>query len=163
LGGEWKARWVDDQPLPSDIPIQWAYSVVICDDKGYVCRKKGTTLWDTTEGEPNDGEKAETFLQRIAKERVSASSGKIELVGFLDCKATSHNTKTKVGGRTTIPFFLTASGKVQNAPRDSEYERRRLPLNEFMKVLRARYPQFEEYMGLIVDRYQIMKAKGEIN
>jgi len=161
LADQWRARWVAEQVLPKDAPVVYAYSLVFMGDKGYVTRSTGETAWDTVEGELATGEKPETFVKRAAKERTGAIVGKVELIGYFECKATSHNAGYPKDTLTLRPIYVAVAKQVKDIPAGSAYERRRLPLNEYMAALRSRYPQLELYFAKAVERFAIMRAKGE--
>ncbi len=161
LEDRWRARWVDGQSLPKDVSVLYAYSLVVMGDRGYVTRRPGDTAWDTVEGAPNEGEKPEAFIKRAAKARTGAVVGKIELVGFFECKATSHNTDYPRDTVTLRPVYVAVAKQVKDVPDRQAFERRRLPLNEFMAAIRLRYPQLEPYFVKAMERFAVMRARGE--
>jgi len=160
LGDLWRARWTDGGPLPAGVRIDRLYGVVMLDNRGYVCRARGSEHWDTLEGSPGP-DKPDSYLKRIAREHIGADTALAELIGYLDCRATSHNPEAPAGTRAVQGFYLVAARKVAPSPRNTAFERRRLPLNEFMQALRLRYPEFEEYMGKALERYVVLHARGE--
>jgi hypothetical protein len=162
ISDQWRARFVDEQDLPPNAPVSYAYAVVYMGDKGYVCRRPGEQQWDTIEGELAEKEQPEGFVKRAAKERMGATIGKLVLIGFLECKATSHNPDYAPGTVTVRPIYLAVAKKVEDLPGESEYERRRLPLNQHFSALRARYPELEDYLGNAAQQYAVMRAKGEV-
>lgn len=161
IADQWRARFVDEQDLPPNAPVAYAYAVLYMGDKGYVCREEGVERWGTLEGTLEEKERPEAFVKRIAKERMGATVGKLALVGFLECKATSHNTDYEAGAVTVRPIYLAVAKKVGDAPEGSGYERRRLPLNEHFKALRVRYPELDDYFAKAANQYGVMRAKGE--
>lgn len=161
LGDLWRARWVEGGPLPRGVPVDRLYGVVLLDSKGYVSRARGAEHWDTLEGVPAAGEPPAAFLKKLARDHVGADATVIELIGYLDCRATSHNPTAPAGTAAVRAFYTMAARKVAANPGDPAFERRRLPLNEFMQALRLRYPEFEEYFGKSVERYVILHAKNE--
>ena len=48
-----------------------------------------------------------------------------------------------------------------NRRRESGFERRRLPLNEFAKALRTGYPELNESITIAVDRFLVLQSRGE--
>jgi len=161
ISDQWRARFVDEQDLPPNAPVAYAYAILYMGDKGYVCREAGADRWGTLEGALDGKERAEAFVKRIAKERVGAVIGKLALVGFLECKATSHNPDYEAGAVTVRPIYVAVAKKVGEVAEGSGYERRRLPLNEHFKALRARYPELDDYFGKAAQQYAVMRAKGE--
>ena len=161
ISDQWRARFVDEQDLPPNAPVRYAYAILYMGDKGYVCREAGADRWGTLEGALDGKERAEAFVKRIAKERVGAVIGKLALVGFLECKATSHNPDYEAGAVTVRPIYVAVAKKVGEVAEGSGYERRRLPLNEHFKALRARYPELDDYFGKAAQQYAVMRAKGE--
>ena len=161
LGDLWRARWIEDEPLPRGVRVEYVYATVLLDDRGYLCRPAGAEQWDAVEGQPEEGARAEPWVKRACRDRVGAETRMIQLIGFLDCRATSHNPAHKAGSRAVMPFYTVGARRVAMSPRDPGFERRRLPLNEYGVALRKRYPQFIPYFPAMVDRYVILKAQGE--
>lgn len=162
IGDQWRARWNDEQALPKGAPVVYAYAVVCLDSKGYVTRKAGSTTWGTIEGDLRPGESPEAFVKRAAKEQVGARSGRLELIGFLECKATSHNVDYPRDAITLRPIYLFAPKQLGDVPDGSGYERRRLPMNEFVVALRSRYPELDQYLVKATERYAVLKARAEV-
>jgi len=161
LGDAWLARWIKDEELPADVPVGYAYGLVFLGDKGYVCRRESANGWGTVEGSPN-GVAIEAYLKQAAKEQTGATIGRFELVGFLYCKATSHNPDYEAGGATTRPVYVLVASKVEDVPDASGFVRRRLPLNEYLMALRDRYPEIGKHMTEASEKYSIMRARGEV-
>ncbi|MCE7928594.1 MAG: hypothetical protein HUU14_04875 [Dehalococcoidia bacterium] len=153
---EWRARWVDERVLPEDAPVDYAYVIVWMGGFGYVTRSIGETVWRTVEGAPGAGEKPPAFVKRITREQTGAT-GQFELVGFFECKATSHNPSFPPGAVRVRPLYFVLASEVKDLGRESPYERRRLPVNEHLKALRQRYPEFETYLGKAADRYAMLR------
>ncbi|MBE0611781.1 MAG: hypothetical protein IH609_20535 [Dehalococcoidia bacterium] len=160
LQDQWRARWVDEQELPENAPVSWAYGMVCMGDNGYATRAKGGARWEMIEG-PTGDKQPEAFVKQAAIERMGATAGRMELIGFFECKATRLNTGVKPGTITVRPFYLVVAKKVADLPEGSDYERRRMRMAEFMVAMRARYPEFEDYIGRCASRYAILRAKGE--
>jgi ADP-ribose pyrophosphatase YjhB (NUDIX family) len=162
IGNAWRATWVADPELPEGAPVLHAYVVVLCDEKGYVTRRTGTSHWGVAEGAVAAGETPEAFARRAAAEQTGAVAGEPQLLGYFECRATSYNPDFPAGTTTVRPIYLFAARKMQDLGPNANFERRRLPLNEFAKALRASYPELNESITLAVDRYLVQKAKGEI-
>ena len=161
IGNSWLARWIKDEELPSDVPVDYAYGLVFLGDKGYVSREGSAKVWGTVEGTP-DGADVESYLKRAAKEQTGATIGKLELIGFLYCKATSHNPEHEAGYATARPIFVLVAKKVDDIPDGSPFVRRRLPLNEHLMAMRERYYELANYMTEASEKYSIMRARGEV-
>jgi ADP-ribose pyrophosphatase YjhB (NUDIX family) len=158
---QWRARWVDEQILPKGVPVVYAYSLVFMGDRGYATRRVGDSVWSTVEGDMAPGEKPEAFIRRAAREQTGAIAARLELIGFFECKATSHNTEYPKDAVTVRPVYVVVAKQVRDVPEGTGYERRRLPLNEFMATIRARYPELGDYFGKAIERFAIMRARGE--
>lgn len=161
LGDAWRGRWIKDEALPADVPVNYAYGVVYAGDKGYVCRPEGASAWGTVECEPG-GADVEKALKKAAKEQTGAAIDKAVLAGFLFCKATSLNPDFEAGVPTTRPIYVLSAKKVDDIPEGSPYQRRRLPINEHIKALRARYPEIDDYLSEAAEKYLVLKARGEL-
>lgn len=160
LSDDWRARWIDEQELPENAPVNYAYAVVMMGDKGYVTRTRGGSVWGTVEGAV-EGETPAAFVHRAAKEQTGATIRTLELLGFLECRATSHNEQFSAGSITVRPMYLVVAKSIGDLPGGSGYEKRRLPMNEYLMALRGRYPELMEHFGQAGQRYAIMRAKGE--
>jgi hypothetical protein len=158
LGDEWRAVWVGQPSLPKDLPALYGYVVVICDGKGYVSRRAGEARWGAAEGALQAGEKPDAFVKRIAGDMTGAQSVKPHLMGYLECKATTHNRDFKAGMGAVRPVYLAVAAKMKDLGKESPYERRRLPLNEFARELRDRYPELNDAITMPVDRYLVLQA-----
>ena len=91
----------------------------------------------------------------------NATAGVPHLLGYYECRATSHNPDFPVGTTTVRPIYLFAATKLKDIGRESGFERRRLPLNEFAKALRTGYPELNESITIAVDRYLVLQSRGE--
>lgn len=156
LSDEWRARWNDEPLLPRDAPVDYVYVIVWMGDFGYVTRSVGEQVWRTVEGAPEPGEKPLAYARRAAREQAGAT-GQVELVGFFECKATSHNPAFPPGTVRVRPLYFIVAKRVKDLGRESPFERRRLPLNEHMKALRQRYPEFETYLGKAAGLYALTR------
>jgi hypothetical protein len=158
LQDQWRARWVDEQVLPPNAPVNYAFGMVVAGEKGYVIRRPGEPAWGMVEGETGD-EGAQAFVEGQVRARMGIEPGLVDLIGFFECKATRHNREYKQGSLTIRPFYLVVAKEVGTTP--SGWERRRLPLNEFMVALRARYPELDEYLGKAAFRYALLRKEGK--
>ena len=158
---EWRARWFAQSELPESAPVAYEYVVVVMGDKGYVTRPKGATVWGSVEGARGD-ETPEACVRRSVKEQLGATAGRIDLLGFFECRATSHNPEFPKDFITVRPVYLVVAKKIDDLPRDSAFEKRRLPINEFMPALRGRYPELEAQVQAAGQRYAILRAQGEV-
>lgn len=161
LGNDWLARWEQGDELPRGVPVIDVYASVYLGDKGYVFRPRGEEMWGTLNGRPDGDEKPLPYLKSLAKAG-GITPGKVVLIGYFDCKATSHNTEYPAEARAVLPFYAIAAKTAKDVPADSPYERRRLPINEHMAALRQRYQEFEIPLSEAADRYLILRARGEV-
>lgn len=161
LADQWRARWVDEQELPANAPVNWAYGMVCMGDYGYATRASGAPKWEMLDGPTGDAD-ADAFIRDVAMERTGATPGKVELIGYFECKATRHNTEYGQGTITVRPFYLVVAKSVSDLPEGSGYERRRMRMAEYMVAMRARYPELEDYIGQCALRYSVLRAKGEV-
>ena len=161
LGDRWRARWIPEEEFPTGAPVIYAWANLFAGDRGYVLRKKGETVWGTLEGDVDAAEGPIAFLRRAAQERAGITVDKLQPVGYLLCRATRHNQDYELGAPAIMAVYAAVAGEVGEVPDDSEYERRRLPLNEFGAALRLRYPEVEPHLANATQRYMVMRAKGE--
>jgi hypothetical protein len=161
IGDEWRARWSDADELPGGAPIFYGYALVAVGDKGYVTRRKGEAEYGIAEGTFVEGEQPEAFAARLAAEQVGALEPRVELIGYLDCKATSYNPDFPPGANTVRPIYLVSGKRIEDLGEASPFERRRLPLNEFAKAVRDRHPDLYRYLQKAVDRHTILHLRGE--
>jgi hypothetical protein len=161
IGDAWRATWVAEPEIPEGAPVIYGYVVVAGDSKGYASRRTGSTQWGVAEGAVLANESPEAFAKRAAAEQAGAVAGKAHLIGFFECRATSHNPDFEAGVTTVRPIYLFAATKLKDLGREAGFERRRLPLNEFAKTLRASYPELNESITATLDRYLVLQARGE--
>ena len=161
LSDQWRGRWIDEQELPEYAPVNYAYAFVMMGDKGYVTRREDAQFWDTIEGAVENGDSAEAFVRRAAKERMGATLGTLDMLGFFECRATSHNPEFDAGSITVRPLYLAVAKKVEDVPDGTGYVRRRLPRNEYMKAMRDRYAEMKDYVGMAGSHYVMLQAKGQ--
>jgi hypothetical protein len=163
LGDEWRALWVEGQPFPEGVPVLHLYAAVLMGDKGYVVRERGSDArWGTVEGPVAPGEKPDAAIKRMAKEQVNATPVRLELMGYLRCRATSHNTEYPKDSPAVRPIYLFAAKQVKDLGSTASFERRRLPMNEYMVAIRSRYPEIDDYLPKAVERYMVLRAKAEL-
>lgn len=162
IGDAWRAVWEKADELPEHAPVFYARAVIFKDDRGYVTRPAGSDeRWGIVEGNLGPDETPDAFVKRAALEQTGAKVRKSWLVGFLECKATSHNSDFEPGAVTVQPLYVAVARSVGDVPADSPFERRRLPMNEFMRTVRIRYPEIERYLGDAGQRYAELRAAGE--
>ncbi len=161
IGNDWLARWENAAELPPGAPVIGVYVAVYLGDKGYVFRPRGEEVWGTLNGCPEGDAKPLPYVKSLAKAG-GITPGKVVLVGYFDCKATSHNKEYPAEARAILPFYAIAAKAAKDVPADSPYERRRLPINEHMAALRQRYSEFEIQFSEAADRYLILRARGEV-
>lgn len=156
---QWRAKWVDEQELPANAPVNYVYAMVCFENFGYAFRPEGTEKWGMIEG-PTGDEKPEAYIKTFATKN-GITPARMDLVGFLECKATRHNKDYEMGALTVRPFFVVTAKKVSSgAIKDTGFERRRLPLNQYMVALRARYPELDDYIAKGALRYEVIRTKG---
>lgn len=160
LGDAWRAYWVEADELPAGAPLLYAYAMVVMDGKGYVTRPAGDTKWGTVEGPVQAGETSDAWVKRALLEQANATPAKVELVGYLSCKATSHNAEYPAGTVGVRPIFLVVAKQVKDMAQGGPFQRRRLPLNEYTMELRRRYPEVDLYLIRGLDAYIIETAKA---
>jgi ADP-ribose pyrophosphatase YjhB (NUDIX family) len=163
IGDQWRAKWVDADELPEEAPVFYAYAVVYRGDKGYLTRPRGSDeTWRAVEGPLEPGETVEDFIRRASMEMVGATVDRSELVGFLECKPTKFNQEFPKGAITVRPVYMVVASAIDDVPDDSGFERRRMPLNEHSRALRARYPEIDEYLNKVMQRYAVLQATGAV-
>jgi hypothetical protein len=162
LSDAWRARWFDGDGLPGGAQVAYGYAAVFCDEKGYVTRPAGTEPWGIAEGPLEPGEKPLAWVKRAALQQVGASGGQVELLGYLECRATTHNPDFAPGTVTIRPLYMVVAKTVKDIGKSSGYERRRLPLNEFGAAIRNRYPEIVECVVKTLDRYVILARTGQL-
>jgi hypothetical protein len=159
LQDEWRARWVDEQVLPANAPVNYAYAMVVAGERGYVVRRPGEKAWGMVEGATGD-QHAQAFVEAETRARMGIEPGLVDLIGFFECKATRQNRAYPPGALTVRPLYLIVAKDVGDAP--AGWERRRLPMNEFMVALRSRYPELDEYLGKAALRYAVLRKEGKV-
>jgi hypothetical protein len=160
LNDEWRGRWYEADELPENAPVNYAYALVLMGDKGYVTRPAGQTAWGTVEG-PTEPGKPESFLKTAIKAQTGATPAHTELIGFFECRATSHNPDFEKDAITVRPLYLAVAKSVGDLGPGAAYEKRRLPLNEYTRAIRDRYTEIEEQMQMACQRYAVLRARGE--
>jgi ADP-ribose pyrophosphatase YjhB (NUDIX family) len=161
MGDEWRAIWEAAEELPESAPVEQARAVVFKDERGYATRPAGSDAsWGIVEGHLDGNETPEQFVHRAAKEQTGATIESVHLVGFLECKATSHNPNFQAGDVTVQPLYVAIAKEIGDIPEDSPYERRRMPINEFMRAIRARHREIERYLNDAGQRYAVLQSKA---
>ncbi|MCK9520213.1 MAG: hypothetical protein M0R74_14495, partial [Dehalococcoidia bacterium] len=161
LGDAWRGRFTEADELPAGAPIDYGYAVLFMGDKGYVSRPNANERWGVIEGAFHDGETVEEWTARVAMEQAGATLARTDLVGYLDCKATSHNPDHPAGTIRVRPIYLVVAKTIDDVPEETGYARRRLPFNEHARAIRDRYPELQGYLSKALDRYMVLRAKGE--
>lgn len=161
IGDAWRAVWESAEELPQDAPVYHARAVVFHDERGYVTRTSDSATWGTVQGDLEPGEQPEAFVKRAALEQTGAVIKSTHLVGFLECKATRYNPNFEAGQVTVQPLYLAVARTVKDVPEGSPYQRRRLPMNEFMRALRVAHPELERYLSEAGQKYAVLRAKGK--
>jgi ADP-ribose pyrophosphatase YjhB (NUDIX family) len=161
IGDAWRAVWESADELPPDAPVYFGRVVVVADERGYVTREDDTGRWRTVEGYLDPGESSEGFVKRAALEQTGAVIKSVHLIGFLECKATSYNPDFEAGRVTVQPLYLAVAGSVKDIPEGLPYQRRRLPINEFLRELRAAHPEIERHIADAGQKYAVLRAEGK--
>ncbi|MBK6560567.1 hypothetical protein [Candidatus Amarobacter glycogenicus] len=159
IADDWRARWVDEQSLPENAPVHYAYALVVMGDKGYGVRESGGNRWGMLEG-ATGGVASEAFVTKSAKEWIGATLSRVELIGFFECRATMHNKQFKQGELTVRPLYLAVAKSMSDVAPNKGYERRRFPMNEYAVAMRGRYAEFLDYLQQAFQRYAVIQAKG---
>ncbi|GAB4337717.1 MAG: hypothetical protein Kow0010_25920 [Dehalococcoidia bacterium] len=161
LGDEWRAQWEEAGELPEHAPTFYHYTVVVLKDRGYVTRPVGEQVWRTVEGPLEPGQVLEDAIREEVYRQTGVVAQKLRLIGYFECKATRHNTAFPMGSVTVRPVYVAIGERVDDIPDNSGFERRRLPLNEFVAALRRRHIEIQDQLGKAVDTYLVMRARGE--
>lgn len=161
LNDEWRARWVDEEVLPAGAPVLFAYGAVFCGDRGYAVRPAGQDVpWGALEVTMALGDDPAAAVAAAASERTGAVVAQTVLVGFLECRATSHNPDFPVGTTTVRPLYVVVAQEVGDLPEGSPWERRRFLIADYLRALRTRYPELDAYFGLAGQRYLVLRSHG---
>ncbi len=161
LGDEWRAVWEAAEELPEDAPVFVLRVVIFKDDRGYATRGAGSDdPWGIAEGYLEPGESVEDCVTRTALEQTGAKLASSHLIGFLECKATSHNPNFSAGDMTVQPLYVGVASEVGDIPDGAPYERRRMPMNEFMRAIRIRHREIERYLNDAGQRYAVLRANA---
>ena len=161
IGDEWRAVWEAAEELPESAPVEMGRVVVFKDERGYATRPAGSNdAWGIVEGGLEPGETVEQFVNRAVREQTGMELASSHLVGFLECKATSHNPNFAAGDITVQPLYVGIGDEIGDIPEGSPYERRRMPINEFMRAIRARHREIERYLNDAGQRYAVLRAKA---
>lgn len=160
LNDEWRGRWVDGEELPSDTPVVYAYALVYMEDRGYATRPADTDEWGMVELSIT-GSKPEAEIKQAVKEQTGGTAEKLVATGYLECVATSHHSTLPAGSVAVRPLYVAVLKSIKDLGREAPYQRRRLPLNEYVAAMRKRYPEIRRQVSDAAARYVAMRAKGE--
>lgn len=160
LNDEWRGRWVDDDELPQDVPVMYAYALVYMDDRGYATRPAGTAKWGMVETAIS-GDTPEAEIKQAVKDQTGGTVAKLVTTGYLECVATSHHATLEAGSVAVRPLYVAVLRSIKDLGRDAPYQRRRLPMNEYVHAMRERYPEIRPQVSDAASRYVAMRAKGE--
>jgi hypothetical protein len=160
LNDEWRGRWVDDEELPDEAPVIYAYSLVYMGERGYATRPANVEKWGMVEL-PVQGDDPEEEVKRAVKEQTGGTVSKLVVTGYLECVATSHHSTLEAGSVALRPLYVAVLNDIEDLGREAPYQRRRLPLNEYVAAMRTRYPEIRPQVSAAASRYVAMRAKGE--
>jgi hypothetical protein len=160
LNDEWRAVWVDSDSIPVEAPVVYAYAVVAAEGKGYVTRPVAAAKYGIVETLVELGDDPAKAARDAALAQVGATAATVELMGYFECKATQFNKEYEPGTATVRPIYLIEAKKVRDIGKESGFERRRLPLNEFAVALRNRYPEMLDPLNKTVDLYTVRHVKA---
>lgn len=164
LENNWRGVYIEEEEtLPDDRPALHAYACVVRGDFGYLTEADDADGWCVVEGEVGEGETAEEFVARAAQERIGATISQTLLLGYMDCEATSYNTRYENHFRAIRPLYVAVASEVGSVPEGSGYHRRRYPMNQFQNELRKRYPTIEQHFMTGLNRYMILHQTGKLN
>ncbi len=159
---QWRGQWVEEDELPENAPVNFAYAVVMRENRGYVTRNIGDEPWQTVETAVEIEDDSEAMIKEAVLQQTGASASHVFLNGFFECKATRHNTDFEIGTVRVRALYTVAAGKIDDVPEGSNYQRRRLPVNEFTRALKQRYPELVPYWRKAVDLYLVKEQQGEL-
>lgn len=161
LGDLWRGVWVAGSDIPEGLPLDHTYILLFMAGRGYVVRESESETWGTIEMKPNEGEKLDDFVKRVLSEEFGATLKTHIVTGYLDCKATSHNPDYPAGTRTLRPMVIASASEMADQRPNAKYARRRLPANEYIAMMRQKYPELQAYFGDAINQYLILNARGE--
>jgi len=162
IGDHWRGRWVEADALPKGAPVTYGYVVVCMGDKGYLTREKGAERFGTVGGPVPEGETAAAWLKRTVMEQTGVTPGRTELLGYFDCRATSHNPDYEAGAATVRPVYLVSAKSIKDLGASSRYERRRMPMNEFAVEIRKRHPEVDTQLQTAINTHMTLFLRGEV-
>ena len=162
FGNQWRGVWAKEEELPEGAPVDYAYAVVMRDDKGYVTRRIGDDPWQAVEIEMEVGDEPEAIVRDAVFQQTGAKVSASKLMGFFECKSTKLNSDFEIGTIRVRPLYMVSASEVDDVPDESGYQRRRLPRNQFGEALRKRYPEIAEHMREAVDAYVVGHLRGEL-
>ncbi len=162
FGDQWRARFMRAQKLPPGARATHVYALAFLGDRGYLGRQRDTETWSAIDGAVEAGETGPAAAKRLARDRMGLVAGKVIMVGFLEAIATRHNRNYKTGEAVYRPVYIVAGKSVKDIPASSNYERRRLPLNEYAVAVRRLHSEVDVGFSHAIDQYLLLRSKGEI-
>ena len=96
------------------------------------------------------------------QEQTGVTPGRIELLGYFDCRATSHNPDYEAGAATVRPVYLVSAKSIKDLGASSRYERRRMPMNEFAVEIRKRHPEVDSQLQTAINTHMTLFLRGEV-
>lgn len=160
LEDEWRGRWVDERELPAGVPVVYAYSLVYMGERGYATRPVGVEQWGMVELAVESSD-AEADVTRAVAEQTGGTVAKLVVAGYLECVATSHHATLPAGSVAVRPLYVAVLSDIHDLGREAPFQRRRLPLNEYVGAMRHRYPEIRPQVSDAASLYVAMRAKGE--
>lgn len=158
----WRARWIQEDAVPKDVPASHVYAILVMDGKGYAVRARGgEARWAIVEGAVPEGAKLESHVKQLVKERTGGTVGKLVTAGYLVCKATQHNPEFEGGTLRLRPVCVAVIKTMKDLGPDAPWERRRYQLNQYAQLLRHEYPIEAPYLREALDKYLVLQARGE--
>jgi hypothetical protein len=118
LNDEWRGRWVDDDELPQDVPVMYAYALVYMDDRGYATRPAGTAKWGMVETAIS-GDTPEAEIKQAVKDQTGGTVAKLVTTGYLECVATSHHATLEAGSVAVRPLYVAVLRSIKDLGRDA--------------------------------------------
>ena len=89
---QWRARWVEEDELPENAPVNYAYAVVLRKDRGYVTRKSEDEAWRAVEVAMEVGDDPEAMARDAVFQQTGATVSSVFLTGFFEAKRSEEHT-----------------------------------------------------------------------
>lgn len=159
---QWRARWVEEDELPEDAPVNYAYALVMRKGRGYVTRKSEDDSWRAVETAMEVRDDPEAMVREAVFQQTGATASHVFLTGFFEAKATKLNPNFEIGAVRIRALYAVAADTVEDVPGESEFKRRRLPINEFNETLKKQYPEMLPHFRKAVNDYLIKETNGEL-